>query len=124
MMIQLGRSGALLASAALLAACGRTGAPAQELFGDPERGRIALRQYACPTCHVIPGMVGAEGRAGPSLERWAFRGYIAGRLPNTPDNLVDWIREPQRISPGSAMPNLGVTEWDAWDMAAHLYRPE
>jgi cytochrome c len=41
-----------------------------------------------------------------------------------PDNLVDWLRHTQAIVPGSAMPDLGVTERDAWDMAAYLYSPE
>jgi cytochrome c2 len=110
---------------AWLGACDRTGGGGTAgRFGDPERGRIALRQYACATCHVIPGVVGAEGRAGPSLEGLAYRAYIAGRLPNTPDNLVDWIREPQKIAPGNAMPDLEVREQDAWDMAAYLYSPE
>lgn len=108
----------------LLTACGRSGTPAQSLLGDPARGRIALRQHACPTCHVIPGMVEARGRVGPPLDRWASRGYIAGRLANTPDNLVDWLRRTQHIAPGSAMPGLDVTKRDAWDMAAYLYSPK
>ncbi|MGZ8216649.1 c-type cytochrome [Methylomagnum sp.] len=108
----------------LLAACDPPKPPAPSLLGDAERGKIALRQHACPACHVIPGMVEATGRVGPPLDRWASRGYIAGRLPNTPDHLVDWLRQPQAIAPGSAMPDLGVTERDAWDMAAYLYRPD
>jgi cytochrome c len=109
---------------ALLGACGQTGIPPQGIGGDPARGEIALRQYACPTCHIIPGMVGAHGLAGPPLTQWPRRAYIAGILPNTPDNLVRWLRDPQEVSPANAMPNLGVTERDARDMAAYLYRVE
>jgi cytochrome c1 len=49
------------------------------------------------------------------------RRYIAGRLPNTPNNLIGWLQSPQSIEPGSVMPNLGVTQRDARDMAAYLY---
>jgi len=33
---------------------------------------------------------------------------------------VLWLREPQRVNPDSAMPDLGVSERDARDMAAYL----
>jgi cytochrome c len=111
----------LFATLALLSACGRPDRPVSITGGDPARARIAFQQYACTTCHIIPGIVGAKGLAGPPLTAWANRIYIAGVLPNTPDDLVLWLRDPQRISPGSAMPNLGVTERDAWDMAAYLF---
>ena len=57
---------------------------------------------------------------GPSLRKLARRSYIAGVLPNTGENLVRWLREPQSIKPGTAMPDLGVGERDARDMAAFL----
>ena len=87
---------------------------------DSERGKHALEQYACATCHEIPGVTGATVPVGPSLRDLALRSYIAGVLPNTSDNLVRWLREPQRVKPGSAMPDLGVTERDARDMATFL----
>lgn len=113
--------GGLFAALVLLNACGRSNIPARLPGGDPERGRIALQQYACTTCHIIPGIVGAKGLAGPPLTAWANRVYIAGILPNTPDDLVLWLQDPPRISPGTAMPGLGVTERDAWDMASYLF---
>ena len=88
--------------------------------GDPDRGRIALQQYACVTCHVIPGVVSAEHPVGPSLDGIGSRKYLAGRLANTPEAMIEWLRAPQRHAPGSAMPDLGVTERDARDMAAFL----
>ncbi len=42
-------------------------------------------------------------------------------LRNTPDNLVRWIRDPQKIVPGNAMPALGIDNRDARDIAAYLY---
>jgi len=75
----------------------------------------------CGACHLVPGITGARGMAGPPLTNWAQRGIIAGHLPNTPDNLVAWIMDPPRYSPGTAMPKLGVSEAEARDMAAYLY---
>jgi mono/diheme cytochrome c family protein len=98
-------------------------APASERLlpaADAERGKRALEQYACATCHEIPGVTGATVPVGPSLRKLAWRSYIAGVLPNTSDNLVRWIRAPQEVKPGTAMPELGVTARDARDMAAFL----
>ena len=84
------------------------------------RGKVAVQQYACVTCHRIPGIVGAHAPVGPTLEGIATRGVIAGMLPNTTENMVRWLRDPQRWHAGNAMPNLGVTERDARDIAAYL----
>jgi mono/diheme cytochrome c family protein len=88
--------------------------------GDAARGRRAIQQYICVTCHEIPGIVGPNAPVGPPLEDIARRGFIAGVLPNSPANMVRWLRNPKAISPDSAMPDLGVTEQDARDMAAYL----
>jgi cytochrome c len=58
---------------------------------------------------------------GPSLDGLRSQRFIAGRLPNTPDNLTRFIMAPQTFSPGSAMPNLGVTDVEAQNMTAYLY---
>ena len=42
-------------------------------------------------------------------------------LPNTRDNLMAWIEDPQRIVPGNVMPVLGIDENDARDIAAYLH---
>jgi hypothetical protein len=51
----------------------------------------------------------------------ARRGYVAGKRPNTPENLVAFLINPQAVSPGSAMPALGLTQAEARDAAAYLY---
>jgi len=89
--------------------------------GDAERGKRAIEQYACVTCHRIPGIVGAHAPVGPPLERIATRQLIAGFIANTPENMVRWLREPQTMHPRTAMPDLGVTARDASDIAAYLY---
>jgi cytochrome c1 len=92
--------------------------------GDPLVGHALLIDYNCMTCHTIPGVRGPETYVGPPLPEWAKHEYIAGNLPNTPDNLVDWIVNPQAIEPGTVMPTLGVTPEEARDMAAYLYLPD
>jgi cytochrome c2 len=116
------RLAATLALLALAAACAPHDDTVEMLTGgDVARGRVALRQYACGTCHVIPGVTGADQLVGPPLNGIASRHYLGGVLPNTPENMIRWIRHPQDVSPLSAMPDLGVTERDARDMLAYLY---
>jgi cytochrome c1 len=70
---------------------------------------------------AIPGIEGANASVGPPLYEMAERSLIAGNLPNTPDNLVLWIQHPQQIEPGSDMPEMGISEPVARDIAAYLY---
>jgi cytochrome c len=51
------------------------------------------------------------GHRGPA----AARSYLGPRLSNTPE------RHPEHVEPGTAMPELGVTDGDARDIAAFLY---
>ena len=87
---------------------------------DPQRGQLALRNYACTACHSIPGVVGPEAAVGPPLEGIAKRKYIAGVLPNTFENMVRWIRNPAAVDPLTAMPDLEVRHRDAIDITAYL----
>jgi cytochrome c2 len=79
-----------------------------------------MRRYGCVSCHTIPGVRGADALVGPPLAGIASRAYIGGVLPNSPDNMMRWIREPQKIVPGNAMPEMGITEAEARDLAAFL----
>lgn len=88
--------------------------------GDAANGKLLLRQFGCGTCHRIPGVVAAEGTAGPPLQGVAGRVYLAGVLPNSPENMASWIRAPQRHKPGTTMPDMRVTAGQAGDMVAFL----
>src|SRR5918996_6581330 len=89
--------------------------------GDPAHGALLVRRYGCNACHIIPGVPGARGKVGPSLDGIASRVYLAGKLNNTPPNLIRWIRDPQGVLRGTAMPNMGVSEQEGRDLAAYLY---
>jgi cytochrome c len=90
----------------------------------PASGRRLIANYGCGSCHTIPYVPGANSMAGPPLNCFYQRSYIAGRLPNTRENLIKWIRHPQQIEPGTAMPDLGVSEQEAGDIVAYLYDPQ
>jgi putative membrane protein len=117
---------AAMALAVLLAvtACASTPRrtpPPEVPGGSPVRGASALERFGCGSCHTIPGIRGADALVGPPLNDWSRRGYIAGELPNNAANLIRWIMDPQAVEPGTAMPNLGVSEEQARDIAAYLF---
>jgi cytochrome c2 len=89
--------------------------------GSPEAGLKAIARYGCGACHQIPGAPGAAGQVGPPLTGVGARAYIAGRFANDPPTLIRWIREPQAMAPGVAMPDMGVDEQAGRDIAAYLY---
>jgi cytochrome c2 len=88
--------------------------------GSAKAGRAAIGRHGCGGCHVIPGVPGARGKVGPPLTGFAGRSYIAGRRANTPENLTDWIVDPHRTDPQTAMPVTGVNDREARDIAAYL----
>jgi cytochrome c len=83
-------------------------------------GATQITRNACGSCHEIPGIEEAVGRVGPSLRHFATRQMIAGRLANTPGNLQRWLKSPQGIAPGNAMPDQGLTDQQAHDVALYL----
>ena len=89
--------------------------------GDARLGQIEIRKYGCNTCHQISGVPGARGLIGPRLDGIGQRYYIAGEIPNTPNNLMLWIEHPRQVEPHTAMPEMGVSEQDGRDIAAYLY---
>jgi cytochrome c len=89
--------------------------------GDPDRGRAAILKYGCTSCHSIPGV--REGNSvGPPLDRYARRSHVAETLPNTPENLTLFLLDPASVRPGTTMPGVGLSEDEARDITAYLYR--
>jgi cytochrome c len=126
MVTRVAQLGLAFVAAFILSACaaGVNGVPEPRYDATDSRvatGRALIASYGCGSCHAVPGVPGAHGMAAPPLDRFWQRSYIAGRLANTEDNLVKWIQDPQSVVPGNAMPNLGVNEDQARDIAAYLY---
>jgi len=95
-----------------LAACGRSG-------GDHDAAK-ALIADQCAACHTVPGVATARGQVGPPLVGLAKRQYIAGKLPNTPENLKRFLLHPQSVQPGGAMPELNLTPAQAAALTDYL----
>ena len=109
--------------AIMLIACNREPKQSAELTsgGNVTRGREAIERYGCNACHNIPGIPGPKGMVGPPLDHMASRSFIAGKLPNNPETMIDWLQNPPKYDPQAAMPNLGVTPADSRDISAYLY---
>src|SRR4051795_1859765 len=86
--------------------------------GDPDRGKAAISKYGCSSCHHIKGVPGAVSKEGPPLDDIASRVYLAGQLPNQPENMLRWIMHPHAIVPRTVMPEMGVSETDGRDISA------
>ena len=89
--------------------------------GDSRRGEALFIQYGCGSCHALTNVRTATGDVGPPLDGIATRTIIAGHLANKAPNMERWIQDPQHVSPGTAMPDLGVSAGDARDITAFLY---
>ncbi|HEY1559595.1 MAG TPA: c-type cytochrome [Caulobacteraceae bacterium] len=106
----------------VLAGCGvQVSAPHWRTGGDARQGAVIVVRESCGACHQIPNIPQADGQVGPPLDHFAERTVIAGMLPNTPANLERWIRSPQTVTPGNAMPDSKMSEAEARDVAAYLY---
>lgn len=113
-----------LAGCSLLCSCigGKTArAYIPDTGGNASRGAQVIALKRCGSCHTIPGINGADGLVGPPLVFFSRRTYIAGELPNKPENLIRWVSAPQSVEEHTAMPNLGLTQQQARDVAAYLY---
>lgn len=84
-------------------------------------GAALIKEYRCGSCHQIPGIRTARGLVGPPLDNFGRRSFIAGRIPNTEENLVRWIRDPRTVDDKTAMPYLGVSNAEARLIAAYLH---
>ena len=114
----------VIGMALALAACEENQAvkrAAELTGGDPMQGRAKIEYYGCGACHTIPGVNGARALVGPELTHFASRVYVAGVLPNSPQNVMRWIQNPKQVDSLTAMPNLNVSEADARDITGYLY---
>jgi len=84
------------------------------------RGKEVFLASPCVMCHAISGTP-AGSRIGPDLTHLASRRTLAaGTLPNTRDNLIGWIVNPQVIKPGVRMPPNQFSGPDLLALVAYL----
>jgi cytochrome c551/c552 len=106
--------------AGLLSGCQKLSAVVPGSDATAARAIELASHHGCVSCHDIPGAA-VTGRVGPALRGINGRAYLAGGLPNTPEQIVAFIRFPERARPGTLMPNLRVSESDARELATFLY---
>ena len=84
------------------------------------KGRRIFETTACINCHTVTGTV-ADGRFGPDLTHIMSRDTIAsGAAPNTPANMLLWIRNPATLKPGCKMPAMNLSDQDITAVAEYL----
>ncbi|MGA2231691.1 MAG: cytochrome c oxidase subunit II [Tepidisphaeraceae bacterium] len=83
-------------------------------------GRKIFFTQTCINCHAIGG-TSAIANAAPDLTHISLRRQLAaGVIPNTPDNLARWLRNPQDIKPGCKMPDFGLDDNQVNQLVAYL----
>ncbi len=107
-----------------LTACKPSGATklwaSETTGGIPEHGKKAIGKHGCAACHTIDG-ISSEAMVGPPLTRMAARSYLAGNMQNNAANLIRFIQHPRAVHNDTAMPEIGLTDQEARDIAAYLY---
>ena len=90
-------------------------------IGNVELGREFFVLKGCTGCHIAPGQLNG-GQIGPNQTHFSQRPTIAGGLlPNTPEAVERWLKDPQAVKPGTLMPNLSLTDEQIKDLTAYLY---
>jgi len=83
-------------------------------------GRKVFFANSCVNCHTIKG-TSSQGKFGPDLTHLMSRETLAaGAAPNTPDNLRQWVRDPQKIKVGCLMPNMQLTDEEVDQVVSYL----
>jgi mono/diheme cytochrome c family protein len=124
--MSLSRAAAMLVLACAISVSGCTSSRSnyggmRVVGGDPDRGAALIRETGCGACHSIPGIREADSFVGPPLTAWSRRTFIAGSLPNVPENLMDWVANAHTLYRDGAMPNFDFSRQQERDVAAYLY---
>lgn len=94
--------------------------PHPEPEGEAARGKEVYFATACHNCHAIRGTA-SQGLVGPDLTHVGSRRTIgAATLPNTHDNLLRWVRNPQLDKPGNRMPHSTLPDADLAAVVTYL----
>ncbi len=84
------------------------------------KGKATFLGQSCVNCHRVRGTP-ARGVYAPDLTHLESRETIAaGIVPNTPEMLRHWVKDPQTIKPGCLMPDFGLGETDRDAIVSYL----
>ena len=74
----------------------------------------------CANCHTIQGTP-AQADVGPDLTHVGSRTTLAaGTIPNDSAHLAAWLRDPQKVKPGTKMPKLPLSQSDISGLVKYL----
>jgi cytochrome c oxidase subunit 2 len=83
-------------------------------------GQAVFMRSSCAACHRIAGTP-ALATVGPDLTHVASRSMLAaGALPNNPQSMKGWVKDPQRFKPGAQMPATPLSEGDVAALVTYL----
>jgi len=71
----------------------------------PKTGASLFITKSCWACHRE-----YSSTTCPSLVNFSQKPLIAGKVPNTRENLRKWLKKPSSIKKGTRMPNLGLAD--------------
>lgn len=96
-------------------------APALPAYGGEALvGEMRFKQLTCVNCHNISG-INSQKPFAPDLTHLAGRRMLAGELlKNTPENLRNWLHQPNILKPDCYMPNLNLSDADLTSVTAFL----
>jgi cytochrome c oxidase subunit 2 len=83
-------------------------------------GQRVFLEKPCAMCHAVRGTY-ALAEVGPDLTHLASRRLLAaGAVKNSRGDLGGWISNPQRIKPGSHMPNVNLSSRELRALLTYL----
>jgi len=89
---------------------------AGEAGGALAAGALLFQQKGCSGCHVVNGQ-GVPG-VGPDLSLIGGRPY--DDLPNTPEFLAQWLKDPAAQKPSTTMPRVALSEGEVGGLVEFL----
>jgi cytochrome c oxidase subunit II len=95
--------------------------PARQPTGaEAVAGGQLIPTIACGSCHTIRGTA-MKGSFGPDLTHFGSRSGIAAfTLLNTPQNLLAWLQDPQKVKPECKMPQIPLPLQEQQQLVAYL----
>jgi mono/diheme cytochrome c family protein len=115
-------AGLSVGAALVFGAVGYLATSASISTAESSKAVVILQRYGCAGCHAIPGVPNADGRVGPPLAGIKERLFVGGSVRNEPETLANWIVDPPRSNPQSAMPRTGITLGEAGEVVRYLHQ--
>jgi cytochrome c oxidase subunit 2 len=85
-----------------------------------EAARATFLSLSCVNCHAASGTT-ATGTFGPDLSHLMSRATLgSGVIPNTPENLRAWVKDPQAMKRGNLMPNMQLNSRELDEVVTYL----